>query len=361
MHGIARYVHHLISELARLDQSNRYTILISKHSPLLNEKFPPSFSLLELQSKFISLKEQFELPRILREIKADLFHSPSFVAPLFCPCPIVMTIHDLNHIVLPQYYTPLHKFYYLFFVQKCIERSTWILTVSEFSKREIMKYFNLDPSRIKVTYNSVSSSYTPVSSPEEFDRVRKEYELPDKFILYVGNNKPHKNFLNLVRAYCQADVDCPLVACCPVDVEAIEIAAACNKQYNLYFTKFITDRDLPVALSMAEYLVYPSTYEGFGLPPLESMACGTPVILSKTSCLPEIAGDAALYVDPYDVKDMATALETMFKDQDLVKVLRDKGLNRVKEYSWSRMAQLTLGVYHSSSDLDRNKVIGVTS
>lgn len=348
MHGIARYVYNLIRELAIIDATNEYTIFVAPNSPLFIEKLPSSFRVLTLRSRFISLKEQIELPRILHEIKADLFHSPSFVAPLFCRCPLIMTIHDLNHLVLPQYYTPVHKLYYRFFVQRCIQKSIRILTVSTFSKREIIKYFKLNPDRIEVTYNSVSSYYRPIEDPEARDRVRLEYELPEEFILYVGNNKPHKNFPKLIEAYCLSDVKIPLVACCPVDIESIEIAARYNKQYNLYFTKFIKDEDLPVVLSIAKLMVYPSTYEGFGLPPLEAMACGTPVVTSNASSLPEIAGDAAIFVNPHDVYDIIKGIHLGIFDQDLREKLIKKGFIRASFFSWRKMAKLTLATYEES-------------
>jgi len=347
MHGIARYVYHLILELSRIDQVNEYYIFISDNSPLTNTILPTSFKLITLKSKFISLREQFELPKVLKQIGAHLFHSPSFVAPLFCPCHLVMTLHDLNHLVLPQYYTLLHKLYYRFFVRRCIEKSIQILTVSEFSKKVIENAFKIHTDRIMVTYNGVADNYFPSFDSQTKALTLEKYDLHDDFIFYLGNNKPHKNVYNLIEAYCISKLDIPLVVCCPVDVKVIQLAAKYDKQYNLYFTKFITESDLPMILNSAKLFVYPSTYEGFGLPPLEAMACGTPVVISNTSSLPEVAGDAAIFVDPFNLEDMAKGLRQGITNHSLRKKLINKGIERSKKFSWKQMALSTLQVYHN--------------
>lgn len=348
MHGIARYVYNLILQLAEIDKENRYTILVCSHSPLRKELLPVErFEFLELTSKFISLREQIELPTVLKKIKADLFHSPSFVAPLFCPCPLVMTIHDLNHLVLPQYYTFIHQVYYKVFVKRCIEKSTWLLTVSHFSKSEILKYFKFPEHRIQVTYNGVNDTYKPLTTAVDLEKILDHYDLPSQYIFYVGNSKPHKNLLTLVRAYCQSNIELPLVMRAPVNVEALKIANTFNKKSRLYFTKFIPDDDLPIIMAGASLFVWPSTYEGFGLPPLEALACGTPVVVSNTTSIPEVLKDAGIYINPYDVNDIIRGLNEGLTNTGLRSKCLLKGVERVKQFTWKKMAIQTLKVYSS--------------
>lgn len=352
MHGIARYVFELLQCLARMPAEYEFFILVNPHSPLEAISWPAHMRLVTVQGSWISLKQQWELPRILRDIKADLFHAPSFMAPLASPCRMVMTIHDLNHMVLPQFYTPFHQFYYQVFVRSCIRKSEYILTVSNFSKNEIVRNLNISPEKVFVTYNGVSSTYAPVTDPEKLAYIRDLYELPETFILCVSNNKPHKNVHQLVRAYCYSNVDIPLVLACPVDRNLIRIAESFGKKHRIYFSKFIDEEHLPSVYSMTHLFVYPSTYEGFGLPPLEALACGAPVVVARSSSLPEVVGDSAIFTNPFDYQDIARALELGCRDEDLRQKLRVIGVRHAKRFSWQAMTDQTLRIYRKCKQSD---------
>lgn len=358
MHGIARYVYQLIQCLKQGYSHIKFFILISQDSPLDSESFPSSMKLIKCKSQWISFREQWELPRVLRELKSDLFHAPSFVAPIFCPCKLVMTIHDLNHIVLPHYYTPLHQFYYHFFVQSCIRRSEYILTVSHFSKQEISRTLNVDGDKVFVTYNGVSDHYRPKSDPQYLRYIRDIYELPEKFIFCLSNNKPHKNVHQLVRAYCYSDVTVPLVLACPVDSRLIRIAEQYGKKYLLYFTKFIDEEHLPYIYSMTDLFVYPSTYEGFGLPPLEALSCGTPVVVANSSSLPEVVGSHAVFADPYDYRDIAAKLKSALYDSKVRQNVVDSGVDHARNFSWKKMTEQTVEVYDRCWKQAPKQVVG---
>ena len=347
MHGIARYVYELIRGLSSRDSGIEFYVLVNKDSPLLEESWSECIKILTISSSWISFREQLEIPAILRAREIDLFHAPSFVAPLLVPCKMIMTIHDLNHLVLPQFYTPLHQVYYRVFVKSCIARSTYILTVSQFSKQEIIRTLGLDPEKIFVTYNGVSQVYQPVVDADELAYVREIYELPDEFILCVSNNKPHKNVQQLVRAYCQSKVDIPLVLATPIDVGLLRLAESFGKKHMLYFSKFIAEQHLPAVYSLTKLFVYPSTYEGFGLPPLEAMCCGAPVVVARSSSLPEVVGEHAIFANPYDCMDIARALETGINDQQ-ARALSVSGVaeHRAK-FSWDKMTDQTLTLYKS--------------
>lgn len=345
MHGIARYAFELLKCLATSPVKHPIFVLVNKGNALLDLEWPEHMQLVTVEGSWISLRQQWELPRVLRDLKAELFHAPSFMAPLVCPCRMVMTIHDLNHMVLPQFYTPFHQFYYQVFVRSCIRRSEYILTVSHFSKEEIVRNLNIPSDKVFVTYNGVSDKYHPVTDKAHLDYVRELYELPEKFIFCLSNNKPHKNVHQLVKAYCYSDITIPLVLACPVDGEILRTAESYGKKHLIYFSKFIDEEHLPSVYSMTHLFVYPSTYEGFGLPPLEALACGTPVVVARSSSLPEVVGDSAIFANPFDHQDIARALEIGVYDQKLRERLREYGVSHAKKFSWQAMTEQTLEIY----------------
>ena len=349
MHGIARYVFELLrclkTTVSNPECGDEYFILVNPQSPLESIEWPKHMRLVHVNGSWISLKQQWELPRVLTALKADLFHAPSFMAPLASPCRMVMTIHDLNHLVLPQFYTPFHQFYYQVFVRSCIRKSEYILTVSNFSKNEIVRNLDISPEKVFVTYNGVSDNYVPVTDPDRLSYIRDLYELPEKFIFCLSNNKPHKNVHQLVRAYCFSDLDIPLVLACPVDRNLIRIAESFGKKHRIYFSKFIDEEHLPGVYSMTHLFVYPSTYEGFGLPPLEALSCGAPVVVARSSSLPEVVGDSAIFTNPFDYRDIARALELGCRDMALRERLRQLGVRHAKRFSWQSMTEQTVRIY----------------
>ncbi|MFW7377971.1 MAG: glycosyltransferase family 4 protein [Oligoflexus sp.] len=361
MHGIARYVYQLLNGLKEIGKSHTFFVLINPGSPLEDISWPEHIQLITLRSSWISIREQREIPSILKKVGADLFHAPSFVAPIFVPCKMIMTIHDLNHMVLPQFYTFFHQFYYHIIVRNSIRRSEYILTVSKFSKQEIVRTLGLSGEKIFVTYNGVSETYQPVSDLNYREYVRDIYGLPEQFILCVSNNKPHKNVHQLVRAYCFSDLYIPLVLACPVDRSLICIAENYGKKHLIYFSKFIEEQHLPAVYSMTDLFVYPSTYEGFGLPPLEALSCGTPVVVARSSSLPEVVGENAIFANPYDFKAIAKALELGVSNSSLREKLRIRGLKHAKRFSWDIMTYQTLNIYEQCQLPSTCSEVGVTT
>ena len=345
MHGIARYVYELLKCLTQSGRDFQIFIIVNPGNPLARQEWPGHMQLVTVKGSWFSLRQQWELPRVLKNLKIDVLHATSFMAPLACPCRLVMTIHDLNHIVLPQFYTPFHQFYYQTFVRSCMQKSQSILTVSNFSKDEIARNLDISPAKVFVTYNGVSDNYRPVTDPERLAYIRELYELPERFIFCVSNNKPHKNVHQLVRAFCHSRVDIPLVLACPVDHSIIRIAENYGKKHLIHFSKFIDEDHLPSVYSMTHLFVYPSTYEGFGLPPLEALSCGAPVVVARSSSLPEVVGDAAIFTNPFDYQDIARALELGVSDEALRARLRVCGVQHARRFSWQSMADQTIEIY----------------
>ncbi len=348
MHGIARYVFELISCLSTMKTEHQFFLIVFENSPLFQLKWPDHITLIPTNARWISFREQWAIPRLLRKLRIDLFHSPSFVAPFLCPSKMIMTIHDLNHIMLPQYYTFMHQFYYKTLVRYAMRRSECVLTVSEFSKNEMVKYLGVQRNKIFVTYNGVSEHYKPVEDPGFLEYVQELYELPDSFIFCLSNNKPHKNVFQLVSAYVQSDLENPLVLVGPADNSLITLAETHGKKHQIYFIRFIEEEHLPAVYSLCKLFVYPSGYEGFGLPPLEALACGAPVVVSRSSSLPEVVGENAIFVDPTDIENFGGVLRDLMlnlgsKDNPL----RERGIEHSKKFTWSGMAEKTLALYNS--------------
>lgn len=358
MHGIARYVYQHLQCLKSSKVEDEFFIFVNHNSPLHKTAWPEHMKLVDVKGSWISVRQQIELPYLLKKLNIDLFHAPSFMAPIICPCRLLMTIHDLNHMVLPQFYTLFHQLYYQVFVRSCIKKSEFIITVSEFSKDEIVRNLSIDPEKVFVTYNGVSDNYRPVLDREQLQYVRDIYELPEKFIFCLANNKPHKNVHQLVRAYCYSNLTIPLVLACPVDASLIQIAENYGKKHLLYFSKFIAEEHLPSVYSMTHLFVFPSTYEGFGLPPLEALACGAPVVAARSSSLPEVVGDCAVFADPFDYQDIARALELGCNDQGLRSKLQRQGQAHVEKFSWSKMSKHTLEIYHRCFTSNEHGKIG---
>lgn len=350
MHGIARYVYELVEWFSRFETKHQFFLLVLEDSPFLERSWPDFIHCTVLQSPWISFREQWNLPSLLKKLRIDLFHAPSFVAPLFCPCKMVMTIHDLNHIVLPQFYTPLHQFYYGTVVNRSIKRSEFLLTVSEFSKCEIASKLKVSHDKIQVTYNGVSEHYTYVEDKEWLRYVRELYELPETFLFCLANNKPHKNVHQLVRAYAFSKVDIPLVLAGPPNADLIRLADYYGKKHRIFFVRFIEEEHLPAVYSLCHLFLYPSSYEGFGLPPLEALACGAPVIVANSSSLPEVVQDNAVFMNPFDMQDIAGTLRTVLRQLESGNRYREKGIAHARQFSWKTMAENTLKVYERCVD-----------
>jgi len=288
------------------------------------------------------------LRRALKRTKPDLYFSPGFNAPRPCDVPCVLTIHDLIHIDVAEESSRRKRWYYDKVVAPVVKRAPAVLTVSRFSKKRIADYFAIDAGKVHVVGNGVSSAFSPEG--ETAHHVDKQHHQHAGYLLYVGNHKPHKNVQTLLTAFSMAEVDpaIGLVMTGKPDEAMFKAIAQAGLTDRIRFIEGLSDEQLARWYRGAVALVCPSSYEGFGMPVLEAMACGTPVVCSDAASLPEVAGEgsdaAALLVRPGDHEGLANAIGKIVADEPLRQNLSAKGIARAKQFNWDSVAQSILSV-----------------
>jgi glycosyltransferase involved in cell wall biosynthesis len=300
-----------------------------------------------------SLREQIHIPWVLRRERPDVFHAPHYVLPPAVRCPSVVTIHDCIHLRFPQYMR--NRAAYLAaraLMWSAARRSHMILTVSEASKQDIIRFFHVPPEKVVVVHNAIDERFRNAPADEDVARVRERYQLDHGFVLYVGNIRPHKNLVRLIEAFDRLrksgfeEIKLLIIGDEISKLPALRRAVHEHKLHKqVRFLGYLPDETLAVLYRLASVFVFPSLYEGFGLPPLEAMACGTPVVTSNVSSLPEVAGDAAILVDPYDVGSIEEGVRRVLTDPVLAATMRAKGILRAREFSWERSVARTRELY----------------
>ena len=352
-YGIGTYVRNLLRHLSRIDSKTEYVLFCRAEDCGVVEELGENFRAVPEPARPYSASEQLRIPMDLRREGIDLFHAPHYVLPPLTPCKSVVTIHDCIHLRFPQYLPNRLAYAYarssLWFAT---HRSERVLTVSEASKRDILRYFRVPDRKIDVIYNAIDERFGEPPSPEEIERVRDRYQLNAPYVLYAGNIKPHKNLERLIEAFHmlrRGDLEHVKMLIIGDEISKYATLRRAVHKYKLHkhvrFFGFVPDKTLAVLYRLARAFVFPSLYEGFGLPPLEAMASGTPVITSNLSSLPEVVGDAALLIDPYDADAIADAMRRVLLDSDLREDLRLRGLRRVAEFSWDRSVRRVREIY----------------
>lgn len=290
----------------------------------------------------------FPFNRLLPD--AALFHATEHLLLPLRGIPTVLTVHDLIFHHLPEHHKRLNRWYLNLTMPLFCRRATHLIAVSETTRRDLIAAYGLPPEKITVIREAADPRFCP-QPPEAIAAVRARHGLPEQFLLYVGTIEPRKNLVRLLHVwealYQTGDVP-PLVIVGRRGWLSDDFFAALEQspaREGVLLTGYVSDEDLPVLYSAATAFVFPSLYEGFGLPPLEAMACGTPVLCSDASSLPEVVGDAALLFDPEEPEAIAEALRTIAKDAALRESLRAEGLRRAAEFSWDRAARETVEVY----------------
>jgi glycosyltransferase involved in cell wall biosynthesis len=300
-----------------------------------------------------SVSEQIRIPLTLVRERAHLLHEPHYVLPSATRCRTVVTIHDCIHLMFPQYLPgSMAHLYARAVMWSAVNRSDRILTVSEASKRDILRFFDIPPEKVAVIYNAIDERFLGPPDLERMDLIRQRYQLDYPFLLYVGNIKPHKNVERLIDAFGMVRAkgldDLRLVIIGDELSKYPALRQAVHRHRLDKYVRFLGFQPYDTLAGfyrLARAFVFPSLYEGFGLPPLEAMACGTPVVTSNVSSLPEIAGNAALLVDPYDRLSIAEAILRVVSDETLRQELSERGLARARQFSWSQSVAAIHRIY----------------
>ena len=351
--GIGTYTRNLLRHLARIDHDNEYVLLCHQSDLGIGAQLGQNFRTVLERSSNYSVREQFHVPWVLHRERPDVFHAPHYVMPPAVRCRSIVTIHDCIHLMFPQYLPNRAAYLYAkASMWSAARRSQKILTVSEASKRDIIRFLNVPADKVIVVYNAIDERFGVAPSEEVIARVRERYQLDHRFVLYVGNIKPHKNLVRLVEAFDRLrtrgfdDLTLLIIGDEISKLPALRRAVHSHKLHKrVRFLGYLPDDTLAVLYRLAGVFVFPSLYEGFGLPPLEAMACGAPVVTSNVSSLPEVAGDAAVLVDPYDADSIADGVAKVLSDPALRDEMRAKGIARAREFSWERSVSRTREIY----------------
>lgn len=350
--GNETHIRELLSALADLETQDEFYILLEpgQSAPVPARE---NWHSLTLPSRSPFRRLLYDLPRLARQYRFDVLHV-TYNAPFFSPCPFVVTVHDVSYVRHPEFFSLRDRLVLSALVPRSVRAAHRVFTVTEFAKRELGAVYHVPPGKIDVTPNAASENFSQEVDRARLQAVRTKYGTSPDYILAVGNLQPRKNLTRLIRAYARAvqshNLAHKLVLVGQPQWKASEVLRAVEEQglrNRVILTGFVPDDELRLLYNAATVFVYPSLYEGFGLPVLEAMACGTPVIASNTSALPEIAGDAARLVDPRDVDELARALVEMLSDTALRETFTQKGLAHVKTFSWQATARRVWEAYHS--------------
>ncbi len=360
--GSAQYMIHLLDALVRVDQQNEYILLGPR--PVKQTGLPSFPYQVHPVSGFAArnenvekvIWEQFTAPNAARHAGVDLFHVPYFAPPLFPRSPTIVTIHDVIPLRLPAYQLGGKVKAYMSLVSHAAHRATMIITVSQHAKQDMVDALKILPERIRVIYEAAGDEYHPITDPETLASARARYGIGERYIFYLGGLDQRKNVPQLIHAFAHlyAELGDPHLQLVisgnpdkqqgPLFPDPRPVAADLGMSGQIIY-RFIEDEDKPAIYSGASLFVFPSLYEGFGLPPLEAMGCGAPVVCSNRTSLPEVVGDAAISIDPQDTQALIEAMRQVLTDDALQADLRVRSLRQAAQFSWNKTAQETLAVY----------------
>lgn len=352
--GVSHYVEQLIQHLAQVDKANHYSIYTTRGLGAEALGLPARFAVCSSRLPTINPRvripwEQFYAPWLLSRNGASLFHGTLNVAPFFAPVPTVITIHDLAFIRFPYTFRAYNRTYLDLATRLSARRAARILAVSENTKREVVGLLGVPAERVVVTHDAARAHFRP-PDPSALADFRARRGLPEQFVLYVGTLEPRKNLVTLLEAYSRVIRSCQV----PLLVgggkgwlysEVFRRLDELGLRERVNFVGYLEEEELPLWYAAATMFVFPSIYEGFGMPPLEAMSCGTPVVTSNSSSLPEVVGDAGITVPPTDADALAGAIVRLLRDASLREELRERGLRRAAAFSWRATAERTLAVY----------------
>lgn len=361
-HGMGIYVSNLLRYIIHKEVLHNY-VLYCKSTNFLDQEIINNYRLvikkIPLPRSVRVIWELSLLASSLKQEKVDIFWGPCNFLPPTKVCKYIVTLHDLSPYTFAKSYPLVRRLYYQYLILNAIRQGDYIITVSQSTKQDLMKLFSVPEKKIKVIYNGVDKIFQPINSVDRLNQIKEKYRLPEKFIFTVGVMEPKKNTEGLIRAYAELKRNRQVYA----NLQDYKLVIGGSRKYgwknsrifrliqslnlwdNILFTDFIKYEDLPVIYNLAKLFVFPSFYEGFGLPVIEAMACGTPVITSNISSLPEIAGDAAVLVNPYDTAEIANKIQDILNDVSKRRKMIDQGLINAKRFSWEFASEQILKLF----------------
>ena len=357
--GVGTYTRNIIRALAQLDRQNKYFLLGPAAKVSEIGKLPENFKAVSILPTD-TLRGEMQYGAVVKRLNCDLTHIPHlFWFPRRLPCPYVVTAHDLlDHLYRARDGSSVKRFLHFQFTQRVLKRAARIFAVSRFTKSEIEKLFGIDSSKIEVVYNAIDQRFlTGHATDADRQFLVERYQVTYPFVLYAGRISPQKNLVRIIEAFSALKADLVKQELYP-DLKLIIIGDELSKnpdlrrtvvrggvQNDVRFMGFVPIEVLRIFYDLAKVFVFPSLYEGFGLPPLEAMAHGTPVLTSNTSSIPEVVGNAAVMVNPENVFEIMRALHRVLIDQSLREKMRQRGYEQVKKFSWNNSAESIIAAY----------------
>ncbi len=356
--GTEIYVRNMVKWLEEVDNSNEYFVYINKESIGIFEHFASGIKVVLCPIKATNravriLWEQIILPMQIKFHKIDILLSAGMTCPFICPVPSVLVIHDLQHINQPQNFARHYLLFLKFIIYLSAKSADGIITISKKVKQDIISYYKIKPEDISVIYHAADSALFHVRHADDIKAVRVKYGLPENFLLYTASSLAHKNHKRLLEAFKIIRDNyngMKLVLTGARDYGHDIISNDINRMglgNDVIFLGWLPFEDMPAIYCSSRVFIFPSLHEGFGIPLLEAMACGVPVVCSDIEPLNEVAGDAALFIDPYDPYDIAEGVSRILRDIQLRESLINKGYKKAGEFSWERTALNTLSTLHS--------------
>jgi len=353
--GAGNYIVQLVRALARLECEDEFVVFAQAgKASLLGVADRPSFRISAVPDYSPAARliwEQSALPLFVRRHKIDVFHSLHYTRPLWLPCKSVVTFHDMTFFLFPHLHTRSKRLFFPLVIRASGKLANALIAVSENTRQDAIRLVGIPPEKIFTALLGVDRSFGQIKDRERLSEIREKYSLPERFILYVGLVEPRKNLPVLIRAYralleVQRDFDLVVVGRFGWMSEGIlgEVAQL-GLNERVRFAGYVPREDLPGVYNLSSLFVYPTRYEGFGLPALEAMACGVPVVTTDVSSMPEIVGDAGLLVEPDSEGALIDAMVEVLADPGLSATMAAKGLERAKQFTWERTASETLRVY----------------
>jgi len=357
--GMHKYVMNLVPNLKKIDNENEYLLFLGRNGSIPQEIAQtgfrcdvPGFSTGSQIQKV--LWNHFYLPYAVKKHKLDLFHETSFVAPIFKRCPTVITIHDVAFLYLPFCYTLRTKLYFKALLARSLKMADSVIAISESTKNDILNSFPVSPDKVEVIYQSADWRFRPIADKEVLAKARESYRIERPFIFTVAAGiTPRKNLLRLLKAFnllrTREKINHQLVV---VGKKAwsyediFEYISVNRLEKDVLFCEDVPQEDLICLYNIADVLAYPSLYEGFGVPPLEAMACECPVVASNVSSIPEVCGDAAVLFNPEDVEGISDAIYKVLSDSSLGEEMVKRGRDQAKKFNGQKTAEGTLALYN---------------